>query len=309
MKQYLEMLQHVRTHGELKNDRTGTGTYAVFGYQFRHQMDAGFPLLTTKKMFTRGIIHELLWFIKGDTNVKYLQENGVTIWDEWARNDGSLGPVYGKQWRDWEGVRSGNVAPHRHHVDQLAQVIETIKRDPWSRRLVVSAWNVIDLPDMALTPCHCLFQFNCRPMSFYVRRALLRAKRPELVDILASPEAVNRMDAEGIPKFYLDLQLYQRSADIFLGVPFNIASYALLLQMVARVTGTRPGTFVHTFGDLHLYTNHVEQADEQLKRAPLPLPRMKIAEREITSINDFVYTDFELEGYECLPAIKAPIAV
>jgi thymidylate synthase len=263
MRQYLDLLDHVLTTGVRKSDRTGTGTRSVFGYQMRFDLAEGFPLVTTKKVHVRSIIHELLWFLRGETNVQYLRENGVTIWDEWADPDGELGPVYGKQWRSWEGADG--------EVDQMREVVEQIKTNPDSRRLIVSAWNVSDVPRMALPPCHLLFQF-------YV--------------------------AEG----RLSCQLYQRSADIFLGVPFNIASYALLTMMVAQATGLEPGDFVHTLGDAHLYDNHLEQAALQLTRAPRPLPTMRL-NPAVTDLFAFRFEDFALENYEPHPHIKAPVAV
>lgn len=264
MKAYLDLMQDVLDHGERKSDRTGTGTLSVFGRQMRFDLSQGFPLVTTKKVHLKSIIHELLWFLRGETNVKPLQEQGVTIWNEWARPDGELGPVYGYQWRSWKG------ADGRTH-DQISQVIERIKKDPDSRRLIVSAWNVGDLDQMALAPCHAMFQF-------YVARGRLSC------------------------------QLYQRSADVFLGVPFNIASYALLTMMIAKVTGLEPGDFVHTFGDAHLYLNHLDQARLQLTREPRPLPQMTL-QGDHRSILDFRYADFVLTGYEPHPAISAPIAV
>jgi thymidylate synthase len=264
MKTYLDLLRHVREHGTRKGDRTGTGTLSVFGYQMRFDLAERFPLLTTKKIHTRSVIHELLWFLQGSTNVAYLRANGVSIWDEWADAKGELGPVYGAQWRSWP-------APDGTKIDQLADLVAQIRRNPDSRRLVVSAWNPADLPRMALAPCHALFQF-------YV--------------------------ADG----RLSCQLYQRSADIFLGVPFNIASYALLTLMVAQVTGLKPGEFVHTLGDAHLYLNHLDQADEQLQRAPRPLPVMKL-NPAVKDLFAFRYEDFQLLEYEPWPAIKAPIAV
>ncbi len=264
MKTYLDLLRHVREHGTRKGDRTGTGTLSVFGYQMRFELSERFPLLTTKKIHIKSVIHELLWFLQGSTNVAYLRANGVTIWDEWADANGELGPVYGAQWRSWP-------APDGRAIDQLADVVTQIRKNPNSRRLVVSAWNPADIPRMALAPCHALFQF-------YV--------------------------ADG----RLSCQLYQRSADIFLGVPFNIASYALLTLMVANVTNLRPGEFVHTLGDAHLYLNHLEQADEQLTRTPRPLPVMKI-NPAVKDLFGFRYEDFELLGYDPAPAIRAPIAV
>ena len=264
MKTYLDLLRHVRDHGARKGDRTGTGTLSVFGYQMRFDLSERFPLLTTKKVHLKSVIHELLWFLQGGTNVRYLRANGVTIWDEWAGPDGELGPIYGYQWRSWP-------APDGRHIDQLSQVLEQIRKDPDSRRLIVSAWNVADIPRMALAPCHAFFQF-------YV--------------------------AEG----RLSCQMYQRSADIFLGVPFNIASYALLTLMMAQVTGLRPGELVHTLGDAHLYLNHVEQAGEQLARAPGELPVMRL-NPAVKDLFGFRYEDFALEGYDPHPPIKAPIAV
>ncbi len=264
MKTYLDLLRHVREQGARKADRTGTGTLSVFGYQMRFDLAERFPMVTTKKIHAKSVIHELLWFLKGSTNVAYLRENGVTIWDEWADARGELGPVYGYQWRSWP-------TPDGRHIDQISQVLAEIRRNPASRRLVVSAWNVADLPRMALAPCHALFQF-------YV--------------------------ADG----RLSCQLYQRSADIFLGVPFNIASYALLTRMVAQVSGLAPGEFVHTLGDAHLYLNHLEQADEQLARTPRPLPVMKL-NPAVKDLFAFRYEDFILEGYDPHPHIKAKVAV
>ncbi len=264
MKQYHDLMRHVRAKGNRKTDRTGTGTLSVFGWQMRFDLAEGFPLLTTKKLHLRSIIYELLWFIRGETNVRYLRDNKVTIWDEWADANGDLGPVYGAQWRSWP-ARDGST------IDQLADVITRIRKTPDSRRLIVTAWNPADVDRMALPPCHCLFQF-------YV--------------------------ADG----RLSCQLYQRSADIFLGVPFNIASYALLTHMVAKVTGLEAGEFIHTLGDAHLYLNHLDQADEQLAREPRPLPRLVIR-RDVADITDFRFEDFAIEGYDPLPHIAAPVAV
>lgn len=264
MKQYLDLLNKIMTEGVDRGDRTGTGTRSIFGYQMRFNLEDGFPLLTTKKLHLKSIIYELLWFLKGDTNVRYLQEHGVRIWNEWAKPDGDLGHVYGYQWRSWPDYNGG-------HIDQIKEVINTIKNNPESRRIIVSAWNVADLPDMALPPCHLLFQF-------YV--------------------------ADG----KLSLMLYQRSADCFLGVPFNIASYALLLMMVAQVTGLKPGEFVHTLGDTHIYHNHFEQVKEQLSRTPGKLPTMKI-NPDVKDIFDFRYEDFELVDYVAQPHIKGEVAV
>ncbi|MBA2126585.1 thymidylate synthase [Hyphomicrobium methylovorum] len=264
MQQYLDLLRRVRTEGVKKTDRTGTGTLSVFGHQMRFDLADGFPLVTTKKLHVKSIIVELLWFLMGATNTSYLKANDVSIWDEWADPEGELGPVYGKQWRSWGGENGAS-------IDQITSAVETLRRDPDSRRIIVSAWNPTDIPKMALAPCHCLFQF-------YV--------------------------ADG----RLSCQLYQRSGDVFLGVPFNIASYALLTLMMAQVTGLKPGEFVHTLGDAHLYLNHLEQADLQLSRAPRPLPRMAL-NPSVTSIFDFRYEDFTLEGYDPWPHIKAPVAV
>ena len=264
MQAYLDLLKHVKTHGVRKKDRTGTGTISLFGAQLRFDLSQGFPLLTTKKVHTRSIIHELLWFLKGDTNIKYLKDHGVTIWDEWADAQGDLGPVYGVQWRGW-------LTAWGEKIDQITQVIEQIKKDPDSRRLIVSAWNVGELPLMKLPPCHAFFQF-------YV--------------------------AEG----KLSCQLYQRSADLFLGVPFNIASYALLTHMVAQVTDLKAGDFVHSLGDVHLYLNHLEQVDLQLSRESRPLPRLKL-NPAVRAISDFKFEDISIEGYDPHPAIKAPVAV
>ena len=264
MRQYLDLMQRILDHGVRKSDRTGTGTLSIFGPQLRFDLAQGFPLLTTKKLHLKSIIHELLWFLRGDTNTRYLRENGVTIWDEWADERGDLGPVYGYQWRSWP-------APDGSHIDQISQVLQELKRNPDSRRLLVSAWNVADIPRMKLAPCHAFFQF-------YV--------------------AAGR----------LSCQLYQRSADLFLGVPFNIASYALLTLMVAQVSGLEAGEFVHTFGDTHLYLNHLEQAREQLEREPRRLPVMRL-NPHVRDLFAFRYEDFALEGYDPHPAIKAPVAV
>ncbi len=264
MKQYLDLLRHILENGTDKNDRTGTGTRSVFGYQMRFDLADGFPLLTTKKLHLKSIIHELLWFLRGDTNVKYLQDNGVRIWNEWADENGDLGHIYGYQWRSWPTPDGGS-------IDQIANVVDQIRRNPDSRRLIVSAWNVADIPNMQLPPCHAFFQF-------YV--------------------------ADG----RLSLQLYQRSADTFLGVPFNIASYALLLLMMAQVTGLKPGEFIHTFGDVHIYRNHFEQARLQLSREPRPIPRM-IINPDVKSIFDFKFEDFTLEGYNPYPHINAEVSV
>ena len=264
MRQYLDLLKHIQESGVKKSDRTGTGTISTFGYQLRHDMSEGFPLLTTKKVHLKSIIHELLWFLKGDTNVRYLQDHGVRIWNEWADADGNLGHIYGYQWRSWPDYKGG-------FIDQISEAVETIRNNPDSRRIIVSSWNVADLDNMNLPPCHAFFQF-------YV--------------------------ADG----KLSLQLYQRSADSFLGVPFNIASYALLLLMTAQVTGLKPGEFIHTFGDVHIYLNHLAQVNEQLQRTPHKLPKM-ILNPERKSLFDFQYDDFRLEGYDPWPAIKGEVSV
>lgn len=264
MRQYLDLMRHVLEHGQKKSDRTGTGTLSVFGYQMRFDLSEGFPLLTTKKLHLKSIIYELLWFLKGDTNIKYLNENGVSIWDEWADENGDLGPIYGRQWRSWPDGKGG-------HIDQIKQVVEQIRKTPDSRRMLVSSWNVGELQEMKLAPCHALFQFY-------------------------------------VADDKLSCQLYQRSADIFLGVPFNIASYALLTLMLAQSCRLRAGEFIHTFGDAHLYLSHLEQAREQLGRSPKKLPMMKL-NPAIKNVFDFRYEDFTLEGYDPHPSIKAPIAV
>jgi thymidylate synthase len=271
MQQYLQLISHIIENGNDKSDRTGTGTRSVFGYQMRFDLSKGFPMVTTKKCHLKSIIYELLWFLQGDTNIAYLKENNVKIWDEWADADGNLGPVYGKQWRSWEGADGVE-------VDQVKELIQQLKSNPDSRRMIISAWNVADLPKMKLMPCHCLFQFYTAPAK----------------------------SAGGKRK--LSCQLYQRSADVFLGVPFNIASYALLTLMIAQVCDMEPGDFIHSFGDVHLYNNHFEQANLQLSRSPFPLPTMKI-NPEVKDIFDFKFEDFELENYQSHPGIKAPVAV
>lgn len=271
MQQYLQLVKHIIETGTDKSDRTGTGTRSVFGYQMRFNLQEGFPLVTTKKTHLKSIIHELLWFLKGETNIAYLKENNIKIWDEWADEKGDLGPVYGKQWRSWQGADGVE-------VDQVSDLIKQIKTNPDSRRLIISAWNVADLPKMKLMPCHCLFQFYTAPSN--------------------SPDGRRR----------LSCQLYQRSADVFLGVPFNIASYALFTLMIAQVCDMEPGEFIHSFGDVHLYKNHFEQAELQLTRTPFALPQMKI-NPAVKDIFDFKFEDFELLNYESHPGIKAPVAV
>ena len=275
MQQYLKLLQHIIETGTDKSDRTGTGTRSVFGYQMRFNLADGFPLVTTKKCHLKSIIYELLWFLQGDTNINYLKEHNVKIWDEWADENGDLGPVYGKQWRSWAG-------PDGVEVDQVKELIHTLKTNPDSRRMIISAWNVAELPKMKLMPCHCLFQFYTSPPT--------------------------PLQKERGVKGSLSCQLYQRSADVFLGVPFNIASYALLTMMIAQVCDMEPGEFVHSFGDVHLYNNHFEQANLQLTRTPFPLPQMKI-NPAVKDIFDFKFEDFELLNYESHPGIKAPVAV
>lgn len=270
MEQYLSLLKHIKENGVYKSDRTGTGTTSCFGYQMRFDLQQGFPLVTTKKLHLKSIIHELLWFLKGETNIKYLKDNNVSIWDEWANEQGELGPVYGKQWRSW-------TAGEGKTIDQITDVIRQIKTNPDSRRMIVSAWNVADLPEMALMPCHVLFQFYVTPAQ-----------------------------EGGKPR--LSCQLYQRSADVFLGVPFNIASYALLTMMIAQVCDMEPGDFIHTFGDVHIYSNHMDQVNLQLTRTPFPLPTMQL-NPAVKSIFDFTFEDFTLLNYQCHPAIKAPVAV
>jgi len=276
MQQYLHLLKHILDNGVHKTDRTGTGTQSCFGYQMRFDLQKGFPLVTTKKLHLKSIVYELLWFLKGETNIAYLKEHGVKIWDEWADENGELGPVYGKQWRSWSGADGKT-------VDQISDLITQIKKNPDSRRLIVSAWNVADLPEMKLMPCHTMFQFYTSP-----------------------PTPLHDVERGDRPR--LSCQLYQRSADVFLGVPFNIASYALLTMMIAQVCDMEPGEFIHTFGDVHIYSNHMEQVNLQLNRTPYPLPVIKL-NPEIKNIFDFNFEDFTLENYQCHPAIKAPVAV
>ena len=297
MKQYLDLLQHVLDHGTERLDRTGTGTVGVFGYQMRFDLSQGFPALTTKKLHLRSIIYELLWFLRGDTNIKYLKDHGVSIWDEWADAEGNLGPVYGSQWRSWPDGRGGT-------IDQIANVVRDIKQNPYSRRLLVTAWNPAEIEDMALPPCHCLFQFYVEPPAPQVGggQCVVDSNRGQVLPATHSSQSTR--PAKG----RLSCQLYQRSADIFLGVPFNIASYALLTMMMAQVCGLEAGEFVHTFGDAHIYRNHLDQVHLQLTREPRPLPTMHI-NPEVKDIFGFRYEDFTLENYNPHPHIKGEVSV
>lgn len=316
MRQYLKLLEEVMAFGNEKSDRTGTGTVSVFGRQVRYPLHEGFPIVTTKAVHFPSIVHELLWFISGDTNIKYLTDNGVRIWNEWADKDGNLGPVYGSQWRNWKTANGDT-------VDQLANVVNLLRTNPDSRRIIISAWNVGELDQMALPPCHCFVQFYVEPARQYERHKFFLTKEgytePEIKNILnnnmqhisqgATLESQKAyFDSKGVPTFKLSCQLYQRSADIFLGVPFNIASYALLTHMLAQVTDMIPGDFVHTFGDLHLYNNHVEQALEQINRQPFPLPSLKL-NPDIKEIEEFKFEDISLLNYQSHPKIKAPVAI
>jgi thymidylate synthase len=309
MKQYHDLMRHILETGDTKTDRTGTGTISVFGYQMRFDLSKGFPLVTTKKIHMKSVIHELLWFLQGDTNVKYLQENGVKIWDEWADENGDLGPVYGSQWRSWPDYRkirdhvSNGLDTEVYTIDQISQVIDRLKTKPDCRRMIVSAWNVADIPAMALAPCHCLFQFNTRPLSIDERVRIFCERHMDMTFVgEASLKHFN------IPEYKLDCQLYQRSSDVFLGVPFNIASYSMLTHMIAQVVNMVPGDFIWTSGDTHLYLNHMQQVNEQLMRESRPLPKLKI-NPEVKDIFGFKYEDFTIEGYDPWPAIKAPVAV
>lgn len=312
MQQYHDLMNHILCHGTDKSDRTGTGTRSVFGHQMRFDLAKGFPLLTTKKVHLRSIVHELLWFLSGDTNIRYLKENGVSIWDEWADQDGNLGPVYGAQWRSWPSEYGD--------IDQIANLIQELKANPDSRRLIVSAWNPAQVDEMKLPPCHCLFQFYTAPMSLEERLDYLDETKPELVShynefinyghqkLAAIAEANAWLTEKGIPTRKLSCQLYQRSADVFLGVPFNIASYALLTHMIAQVTGMAVGEFVHTLGDAHLYLNHFEQAIAQLDRVEYDLPYLQL-NPDVNNLFDFTFDDIKVVGYQHHPAIKAPVAV
>lgn len=322
MQNYLDYLNHIMTHGVDKKDRTGTGTRSVFGYQMRWDLAKGFPLVTTKQVFTRGIIAELIWFLSGSTNVKPLQEQGVKIWDAWADASGDLGPVYGYQWRSWptykisyredQVVHADNSTTYFDtkanvgKIDQLAEVIESLTTNPESRRHIVTAWNPAMVDEMALPPCHCLFQFNTRPLTLQERKAWL-IKQEGDAPVVIHPLNEQYLDDKGVPRYRLDCQLYQRSADSFLGVPFNIASYALLTMMVAQQVGMEPGDFIWTGGDCHIYSNHFEQVQEQLTRSPRALPTMKI--KKAPSIFEYSLDDFELIDYVCDGQLKAPVAV
>lgn len=335
MKQYLDLLRHVIEHGRYKSDRTGTGTASVFGYQMRFDLKEGFPLLTTKKLHLKSIIHELLWMLSGSTNVKYLQDQGVRIWNEWADERGDLGPVYGHQWRSWPGpismfradqyppsgkqvvgyhvdAHNAGVVAVQTYVDQISTLVCQIKANPDSRRLIVTAWNPADVGKMALPPCHCFFQFNTRVMTWQERHRWIE-RQPDIVapkfESLSDYIAWMDSDMKGnIPSRYLDCQLYQRSGDVFLGVPFNIASYALLTSMVAQVCNIVPGDFVHTLGDAHIYSNHMEQVQEQLEREPRALPTLRF-NRDATSIFNFKYEDISVDGYDPHPSIAGEVAV
>ena len=339
MKQYQDLMAEVFAKGAPKKDRTGTGTLSIFGHQMRFNLQEGFPLVTTKRCHLRSIIHELLWFLKGDTNIQYLKDNGVTIWDEWADKNGDLGPVYGKQWRAWtahtdmpvfnraacdeleaegweeSGVRGSDLLYSRD-IDQIAKVMDQLKNDPDNRRIIVSAWNVADLDDMALAPCHAFFQFYTRELSVTERLDWMEINRPEQFkgmrfsnDIINNDTLMHAaMESESVPSRSLSCQLYQRSCDVFLGLPFNIASYALLIHMFAQQANMAVGDFVWTGGDVHLYSNHLEQARTQLGRTPRPLPKL-IIKRKPDSIFDYKFEDFEIEGYDPHPAIKAPVAI
>lgn len=303
MKQYLDLLRLVRAEGFARMDRTGVGTHGVFGAQAKFDLRKGFPLLTTKRVHIRSILHELLWFLKGDTNIKYLHEHQVTIWDEWADPEGDLGRIYGAQWRDWIG-------PKGEHIDQITEVLERLRTKPDDRRLIVTSWQPGEIEEMALPPCHCLYQFSTQPLTTDERQEVFHGQSGNLSSFatrcyMASDED---MDGYGVPKRRLHLQLYQRSCDLFLGVPFNIASYAFLLEMVAHVLKMQAGTFTHTYGDLHIYDNHVEQVEEQLSRPVGLLPSLEFA-RRVDSLFDFRFEDFLIEDYHPLPPIKAPIAV
>jgi thymidylate synthase len=325
MKQYLDLLKNIMDNGCQKGDRTGTGTKSIFGTQMRFNLQEGFPLVTTKKIHFKSVVHELICLLSGNTNIQYLKENNVKIWDEWADENGDLGKIYGHQWRKWEKFEYKEGNDHEYcfipssyiksEIDQIKNVIERIKSNPECRRLIVTAWNPADLPDMALMPCHAFFQFNCRPMTVWERRDIGWDESPDSPSALEfyaadrSDEEYHKfLDDRNVPKYFLDNHLYQRSQDQYLGAPFNIASYALLTHMVAQVTNTVAGDFVHSSGDVHLYSNHYEQAKLQLTREPYPLPQIKL-NPNIKDIDDFKFEDIELIGYQCHPHIKAPVAV
>jgi len=312
MKQYHKLIKHVLDNGVWKSNRTGIDTLDCFGYQMRFNMLEGFPLLTTKKIHTKSMIHELIWLISGNTNIKYLKDNKVRIWDEWADENGDLGPVYGKQWRDWEKVEVPQFADQQYNettIDQLAWVIDRIKESPYCRRQIVTAWNPGDLPEMALAPCHCFFQFNCRPRPITARlESYMINTNSEAPCGLSEAELGEWLTSQGEPEYYLDLQLYQRSADSLLGIPFNIASYALLLHMIAQITNTIAGDFIWTGGSVHIYENHMEQVKLQLTRDFRPLPTLKL-NPNIKNIDDFKYEDIEFLNYNPHPPIKATVAV
>lgn len=303
MRQYLDLLKYIMENGTEKSDRTGTGTKSIFGTQMRFNLQEGFPLVTTKKVHFKSVVHELIWLLSGNTNIKYLQDNGIKIWDEWADENGNLGPVYGKQWRKWH-----------NQIDQIKNVIEQIKTNPESRRLIVTAWNPTEIDQMALAPCHCFFQFNCRPMTWEQRinsittHEVSYGNNNDFSNSKNIETLYKELDNLGIPKYYLDCQLYMRSNDIFLGCPFNIASYALLTHMIAQVTNTVAGELVYTGGDSHIYSNHYDQVKLQLTREPYSLPKIKL-NPHIKNIDDFKYEDIELIDYKCHPTIKAPVAV
>lgn len=322
MKQYLDLLKNIMENGVEKGDRTGTGTKSIFGTQMRFNLQEGFPLVTTKKIHMKSVIHELIWFLKGETNIKYLKDNGVKIWDEWADKNGDLGPVYGAQWRRWKSHKQETVLLSNgcetdwikpKEIDQLKNVIERIKTNPECRRLIVTAWNPADLPDMALSPCHCFFQFWTRPLTL-LERKYLNIPYGSISSCSSSSleenekSAHDQLDKYGLPKYALSCQLYQRSVDSGLGLPFNIASYALLTHMIAQVTNTVAGDFVWTGGDTHIYNDHIEPLKEQMKREPYPLPTIKL-NPDIKDIDDFKFEDIELIGYKCHPHIKMPVAV
>jgi thymidylate synthase len=315
MRQYLNLMEYVLNYGREKKDRTGTGTLSMFGAQMRFDLTEGFPLVTTKKVHLRSIIHELLWFLKGETNIQSLKENGVSIWDEWADENGDLGPVYGKQWRSWTHMRHSPTDPYEveiEDIDQISKVIDQLKNDPDNRRIIVSAWNVGELDEMALAPCHAFFQFYTRELTLYERALVAKEKAAEGYYLNLNEKHQDQMHGDfddlDIPRRGLSCQLYQRSADVFLGVPFNIASYALLTEMIAQQVNMVAEEFIWTGGDTHLYSNHLEQARTQLERDPHPLPKLKI-KRKPDTIFDYQFDDFEVVDYVSHPAIKAPVAI